>query len=755
MREIRKAAVIGAGVMGAGIAAHIANAGVPVVLLDVSRRIAAEAVEKLLRAEPQALMTPEAARLISTGSIEEDLARISPCDWIVEAIVEKLEIKRSLYARIAAHKHADAIVSSNTSTIPLADLVAQSSAAFRRDFLITHFFNPPRYMRLLEIVAGPETSGPAVEMVAKFADVRLGKSIVHCKDRPGFIANRLGCFWMQSAIATAFEQGISVEEADAVMGKPFGIPRTGVFGLLDLVGIDLMPHVNASLARALEKDDLFHSVNVALPFVDGMIAQGLTGRKGKGGFYRINREQGKRKEAIDLVTGEYHAAKSIHVDPQVSLITEDSRLGRYAGAVMLKTLAYAALLVGDAADDIHSIDEAMRLGYNWTWGPFELIDRIGAAKFGTLLNTAGLPAAPILAAAANRGFYRGRSALTLDGIHAAIPRPEGTLLLADIKAAAAPILKNQSATLWNLGDGAACFELNTKLNTLDADAFELLNRSIDHVVKYQRAMVIYSDATNFSAGVNLRALLAPARAGDWKQLEAVVELGQQTFKRLKYAAFPSVAAVAGLAVGGGCELLLHCSAVQAHAECYAGLVETSVGILPAWGGCGELLSRWQASRKLPRGPMPAIMKTFEIISMAMVSKSAVHARALHFLKATDGITMNRARLLADARARALSMVTGYHPPEKTSFTLPGASARAALEIAARSFAKQGKASSHDMMVATALATVLSGGETDITRGITEAAMLALERAGVMKLARTPQTIARIEHMLETAKPLRN
>ena len=536
-------------------------------------------------------MQPANAGLMTPLGIDTDLDQIKDCDWIVEAIVEKLDVKQGLYAKLAAVKSPGAIVSSNTSTIQLADLMKQAAPAFRRNFLITHFFNPPRYMRLLEIVKGPDTGADCLAAITQFADVSLGKSIVSAKDRPGFIANRLGCFWLQAAIAEAFAQGITVEEADAVMGKPFGIPKTGVFGLADLVGIDLLPHVNASLAAALDQGDLFHSVNVPLPLVQTMIADGHTGRKGKGGFYRINREAGKRKEALDLATGVYRPLQPAKIANPDGLLTEDGRLGQYARAVLLKTLAYAALLVGDAADDIGAIDAAMRLGYNWKWGPFELIDRIGLAAFRAMLAKDQLPAAPILSVS-DGPFYRDGKALDGKGNYGALRRPPGVLLLAEIKGSAKPMASNASAALWDLGDGIACFELTTKMNTLDQSVFDFLNHCIDVLLDTHRGLVIYSDAANFSAGVNLSWLLGPAEAGDWRALEALVELGQHTLKRLKYASFPSVAAVAGLALGGGCELLLHCSAVQAHAESYIGLVECSVGLFPGAGDTMLFENAW-------------------------------------------------------------------------------------------------------------------------------------------------------------------
>jgi len=752
MGEIRKVAVIGSGVMGGGIAAQAANAGVPVLLFDVTRDVAAKAIERLLKTEPAPFMLPANAKLLTPCGLDTDLAALKDCDWIVEAIVEKLDIKRDLYARIEAVRRPDAIVSSNTSTIPLSELTRGAPVTFRHNFLITHFFNPPRYMRLLEIVAGTDTAPEVVETIARFADHALGKSLVHCKDRPGFIANRLGCFWIQAAIAEAFAQKLAVEDADSVMGKPFGIPKTGVFGLADLVGIDLLPHVNASLAAALEKNDLFHTVNVPLPFVDRMIAEGYTGRKGKGGFYRLNREAGKRKETIDLATGAYHPSRAITLDDKTPLLQQNNAHGQYARAVMLKTLAYAALLVGDAADDIASIDAAMRLGYNWRWGPFELTDRIGLATFRDLARSEGLPLAPIL----NIGdgpLYQERTALARDGSYQPIPRPEGIFLLEDIERSSSPILGNESASLWNLGDGIACFQLKTKMNTLDEGAFDLLDRTIDILPRHHRALVIYSDAPHFSAGVNLDWALSVSE--DESQLDRLARLGQETFKKLKYATFPSVAAVAGLVLGGGCEFLMHCSAVQAHAESYIGLVETGVGILPAWGGCGEILHRLQTDPSLPKGPMPAISRAFEQLTMATVSKSAAHARQLAFLSPADGITMNRDRLLADAKAKAASLAADYRLPEKPVFVLPGPAAKEALRMAAASFVQLGKASNHDLHVAMAVATVLTGGETDITTPLTEEAMLALERGEVLKLARSPLTRARLRHTLDTGKLLRN
>jgi 3-hydroxyacyl-CoA dehydrogenase len=770
MAEINKVAVIGAGVMGAGIAAHIANAGVPVLLLDIVPKdganrnaIAETAIEKMAKADPAPFMSKAAVRLVTPGNTEDDLAKLADCDWIIEAVIEKLEIKQALYKRIEAVRKPGSVVSSNTSTIPLAALTEGLGEAFARDFLITHFFNPPRYMRLLEVVKGPGTRADAVGDVSRFADLALGKSVVLCKDRPGFIGNRLGVYWLQTAVVEAFEAGLDVEDADAIIGKPMGIPKTGVFGLLDLVGLDLMPHINASMGAALPKSDPFHSTTRELPLIAKMLAEGYTGRKGKGGFYRLNRAGGgKTKEAISLVTGAYRPQKKSDLElPKdiKALVAADSKAGRYAWKVMARALSYAAMLVPEVADDIASVDEAMRLGYAWKQGPFELIDRLGTAAFVARLEQDGLPVPELLRTAAGRSFYRvengRRQMLGTDGAYHDIVRPDGVLLLEDVKLTRAPLLKNGSAALWDIGDGVACFEFTSKLNTIDGEIMGLLAKSLKLVEKDFKALVIYNEGTNFSAGANLGLAMFALNIAAWPLLEQMVGEGQATYKALKYARFPVVGAPSGLALGGGCEILLHCAAVQAHAESYIGLVECGVGLVPAWGGCKEMLLRWKTLGKLPNGPMPAIAKVFETISTATVAKSAAEAKELLFLRPTDGITMNRYRLLADAKAKALAMADAYVPPQEGEYVLPGESAATAMRLAAESFHRRGLATKHDLVVSGALAEVLSGGDSDVTRPLREADVLDLERSRFMTLLHHPDTMARIEHVLETGKPLRN
>jgi 3-hydroxyacyl-CoA dehydrogenase len=776
MTEIRKAAVIGAGVMGSGIAAHIANAGVPVLLLDIVPKdasdrsvIAKSAIDRLLKTDPAPLMHRKAAELITPGNVEDDLGQLGDVDWIVEAVLEDVGVKQALYKKLDKARAKGSIVSSNTSTIPLAKLVDGMGAGFAKDFLITHFFNPPRYMRLLEIVAGPKTRGDAVASLTEFADLKLGKGVVVCKDTPGFVANRIGAFWMQAAVVAAQEMGLSIEEADAIVGRPMGIPKTGVFGLLDLVGLDLMPHVDRSLTGALAKSDAYHKVRRDQPLMAKMIADGYTGRKGKGGFYRLNTEGGQRvKEAIDLETGQYRTADRPRLESADAakaglrvLVEHSDKGGQYAWRVLADTLSYAASLVPEIADDVVAVDRAMRLGFNWKHGPFQMIDRLGAKWFTERLAAEKREVPPLLGKAATAGgFYRVENGkpqyLTLDGKYADEPRASGVLLLSDIKLASKPLVRNGSASLWDIGDGVACLEFHSKMNALDPDSLTLIGKAIDIVGKGMKGLVVHNEADNFSVGANIGLALFAANVALWPMIEDLIGQGQSTYKKLKYAPFPVVGAPSGMALGGGCEILLHCDAIQAHAETYMGLVEVGVGVVPGWGGCKELLARASANSRRPGGPMPPIAQAFETISLAKVSRSAPEARDLLFLRPRDGITMNRERLLADAKARVLELTKDYAPPKPPSFTLPGPTAKTALTLAVDGFVLQGKALPHDRTVSLALADVLSGGSrADITEETSEDQVLALERDAFMHLLRQPLTLARVEHMLDTGKPLRN
>ncbi|MBZ0089104.1 MAG: 3-hydroxyacyl-CoA dehydrogenase, partial [Thermoanaerobaculia bacterium] len=730
-----------AGVMGAGIAAHVANAGFPVVLLDIVPEgatdrdaLAKGAIEKLKKAKPAAFLSAARAKFVTPGNLEDGLGLLADCDWIIEAVVERVDVKQEVYRAIDAVRKPGSIVSTNTSTIPLAKLLDGLPETFGRDFLVTHFFNPPRYMRLLELVAGRATRPDAVAAVRAFCDFQLGKSVVDCKDTPGFIANRIGTFWIEVATREAMALGLEVEEADAVAGKPMGFPKTGVFGLMDLVGIDLGPHIAASLLATLPPDDAYRAIHAESELVKKMIATGYTGRKGKGGFYRLDTTGGKKvKQAIDLETGEYRDQKETRLDSVAAarkgglraLLTHADRGGRYGWRMLSQTLAYAASLVPAIADEIFAVDEAMRCGYAWEMGPFELIDKIGPAWFAQRLAEEGRPVPPLLAAVGDGSFYRveaGRlEQFAVGGGYRPVVRPAGVLLLADLKRAGKPVAKNSSASLWDLGDGVLCLEFTAKMNLLDDGVIRQLRKAIALVDgRAFKALVLYNEGSNFSVGANIGVALFAANVGLWMAIESSIFEGQQTYKALKYAPFPVVGAPANMALGGGCEILLHCDAVQAHVESYIGLVEVGVGVIPAWGGCKEMTLRWATLPKRPGGPMPGVAQAFETISMAKVSTSADEARDLLFLRESDGVTMNRDRLLADAKAKALALVAaGYQPPEPVEISLPGPSGKAALDLAVDGFRASGAATPHDAVVSHRLATVLTGGDTDPTETVSE------------------------------------
>ena len=770
---IERVAVIGSGVMGGGIAAQLANAGASVLLLDVAAKdgpdrsaIARGAVERLAKSKPPAFMRRRAARRIDTGNIEDDLARAGEADWIVEAVVERLDVKRDLYARLDEVRKPGAIVSSNTSTIPLARLVEGASDGLQQDFAITHFFNPPRYMRLLEVVRGPATRPDLVHALRDFADRRLGKGVVECKDTPGFIANRIGIYWLQCAVAEAMIAGLTVEQADAALGPAAGIPKTGVFGLIDLVGIDLMPHVVASMDALLAPDDALRGYMEMPDLIPRMIADGYTGRKGKGGFYRLRREGGERiKESIDLATGEYRRSERARlacVDAAKSggpraLLEHDSDEGRYAWRVLSSVIAYSAALVPEISDDVADVDTAMRLGYNWRDGPFEMADRLGVGWLTDRLGAEGRPIPPMLEAARDGGFYRetgGRvERLGPAGGYAPIVPPQGSMRLADAKRGRERIAGNDSASLWDVGRDVACLEFHTTMNTIDGSILELVGEALALVPDRFAGLVIHSDAEHFSAGANLGEALFAIDAGAWDRLAMAAEIGQRAFKAMKYAPFPVVGAPAGMALGGGCEVLLHCDAIVAHAETYAGLVEVGVGLVPAWGGCKELLARYSGSG--PGGPMPPVSRAFQTVGLARVSQSADEARELGFLRRRDVVVMNRDRVLAEAIDKVHELAAAYAPPEAPVFRLPGRSGKAALELATADLGRAGKATPHDLVVAGALARVLTGGDADLTDEVSEEDILALERDAVLAMLRTSGTRARIEHMLKKGRPLRN
>lgn len=799
---IQKVAVIGSGVMGSGIAAQIANAGVPVVLLDIVPRdatdrsaIAKGAVQKMLKADPAPFMSAQAVKLVTPGNLEDDLGLLGECDWIIEVVLEDIKVKHATYEKIQKHRKKGSIVSSNTSTIPLKLLTEPFGDSLAQDFLITHFFNPPRYMRLLELVTGPKTRADAARTIRDFCDINLGKGVVQCHDTPGFIANRLGVFWLTAGINEAIKSGISIEAADAIMSKPVGIPKTGVFGLVDLVGIDLMPHLAESLLSTLGKDDPYRKIFVDYPFVHKMIAAGYTGRKGKGGFYRLDPNgtgPKKTKQALKLSTDAFDEnASYVPADkPKLAsvdagkaglkaVVTHDDIGGQYAWKVLSQTLAYAASLVPEIADNVADVDEAMRLGYNWKFGPFEMIDQLGAKWFAERLTAEGVAVPELLRKIGDGAFYRVDDGklhfFGTDGKYRPVTRPEGVLLLRDIRLATKPVYKTASAALWDIGEGALCLEFTGKMNALEDQVFDVIHHAIKKIGDGSgayKALVVYNEGTHFSAGANLGLAIFAMNIALWPQIEELIAGGQRAYRALKFAPFPVVSAPSGMALGGGCEILLHSDHVQAHAETYCGLVEVGVGLIPGWGGCKEMILRFQererAQYKKAVGgermwlspqttPMGAVRQAFEVIGTAKVAKSAFEAKEIGYFRERDGITMNRDRLLFDAKKKALELAVNYKAPEPLQeIRLPGPSGKYALDMAVADLRKSGKASPYDVFVCDLLARVLSGGDkADWMAPKTEDDILKLEIQEFMKLVRNPGTMARIEHMLTTGKPLRN
>ncbi|WP_373531737.1 3-hydroxyacyl-CoA dehydrogenase/enoyl-CoA hydratase family protein [Vampirovibrio sp.] len=812
IHSIKKAAVIGAGAMGSGIAAQLANAGVQVYLLDIVPQdnpdrnwIANNAIQRMLKATPATdplnagLMIPDNARRITTGNLEDHLAEaVRDADWVVEVIVENLEIKQALYAKLETLCKPEAILSSNTSTIPLKALIEGRSMGFKQRFVITHFFNPPRFMHLLEIVTGPETDAGIADSMREFGDSRLGKNVVICKDTPAFLANRIGIYFMFRAITEAIETHMNIEDVDAILGKPIGYPKEGIFGLLDLVGIGIIPLVTDSLLKTLPANDAFRKFDheKGLTLVGNLLKDGCSGRNSpKGGFYRMqkNADGSKQKQAVQLHSREYYpveksrlaCVKSARKYGPKAMYETDDRYGRFAWVVVRDTLLYAASLIPEIADDIADVDAALRGGYNAHWGPFEQIDQVGVAWFCERLKADGIELPPVLQLANNRQFYRTVNGKTTRLVfdfennradYVELPARAGCLNLGEWKHRQSPLVSHYSASLWDIGDGVTCLEFHSKMNTLDPSVLRVVNDSVQFMIRNAseyKAMVIYNEEKNFSLGANLGLIDAgfqlmghswirktglggPLGACLYQQVEALIYQGQSVFSALRNAPFPVVGAPKGMAIGGGCEILLHCDALQANAETYMGLVESGVGLIPGWGGCARYLERAMREPALQGGVIPPVRKAFQAILMPQVavSTSGQDARQKLWLGPEDGITMNPDRLLADAKAKALAMAEGYQAPSPVVFRLPGAAGKAALRMAIDDFYAKGDATWHDVVVADALADVLTGGDTHSSFTLSENDVLQLEREHFLSLIRTEQTQKRIAHTLKAGKPLR-
>ena len=762
-KQISTVCVIGAGTMGSGIAAQVANAGGRVLLLDIAagegsrNAVTEKALERIAKSDPPLLMKPGNIERIAIGNIEDDLAKVKGCDWIVEAIVERLDIKRNLYRALLPHLKEGALVSSNTSTIPIALLMEDMPDALRKRFCITHFFNPVRYMRLLELVRGEETEDAVIDILARYNDEALGKGVVRCADTPGFLGNRVGVFAMQAAIHEAMELGIDIEDADAVFGRPMGIPKTGAFGLYDLIGVDLMADVVRSLRSILPQGDAFHEVGAENDLINSQIEKGFTGNKGKGGFYaRIDGEA----KALDLKTGVWRARKK--EQPELAmraerdglgvLLADNSSLGEFAWRVLARILTYSASLIPEVTLSPQDIDDAMKLGYNWIKGPFELIDEIGAQPLAERLEADGRYVPEFLREAADaeregdRCFYRanGKALEVRHWGNTFRPAnlPDGVVRFHLTRQTLSPEFGNASADCFRIGEDVLLVEFHTKANALDDKSMEIVRAAAE---AESRGVLIHNDAQHFSAGVNLERFKAFIEQEDWSGMDRFLRDFQLAVETQLYCSKPVVGAPSGLALGGGYEVLAHCDRLVAHANTVFGLVEAAVGVVPGGGGVKETYWRWyQATGDWEK----AAWNTFNQIGYGRTASSPDLAADLtYFLPQRDRQVMNRDRLVTAALAEIDAMAGGYEPRQRPQFQLAGSDAYAAMVEFLEKGRAKGHFMPHDVTVASQIAWIVTGGENGQGGMIEEQDMFAREREAFLRLARTPQTLARISGML--------
>ena len=820
-RTIRKVAVLGAGTMGSRIAAHVANAGLPVVLLDIvlpgsdgttskqeRSKIALSAIEALKKAKPAALYAIESTRLIIPGNFEDDMVLISDCDWIIEAVAENIEIKHALYAKVLQHRRADSILTTNTSGLPIASLASSLPAELAPLFFGTHFFNPPRYMRLLEIIALAGSDSDAVTTIANFCDQRLGKAIVRSRDTPNFIANRIGTFSIANAIRLMQEQELTIEEVDALTGSALGWPKTGTFRLGDMVGVDVLVHVARNFeAKATSIGD--ERTDVKLPaFIGAMLEKKWIGDKAGQGFYK---KEGKDAEGRDLrhvlewQTLDYRPstrpkfpalemAKNVEATPArvAQLLHSDARSDKAAAfywPLLTELFSYAANRVSDKpnepAENIVEVDTAMRTGFNWELGPFELFDAVGVRSTTEKMRAAKAPVAAnverLLAWADRNGeqnpsWYKDDASVASGRLYfdpfsetyKPVPAAEGTSSIATIKKLHGAIKKNPGASVVDLGDGVAAIELHSKMNALGGDIVSLLTQTLkpssEQVANFE-AFVITGDSTNFSVGANLMQLLLAVQEEEWDEVDLMVRSFQNMTQAVKFCPRPIVVAPYGMCLGGGVEISLHAVARQPHAELYMGLVEAGVGLIPGGGGCKEMVLRsieaGSSIRPDARGEgveiFEAIKKNFETIAKATVSTSAAEARGLGFLRASDNITVNRERLVTDAKLRARALAdAGYTAPlPRADIPAPGESVLATLKLAVWTMREGQYISDHDVKVANWIAYALAGGKVAPGTLVSEQYLLDLEREAFLSLCGEKKTQERIAFTLKTGKPLRN
>ena len=739
--EIKKVVVIGSGTMGSGIAAHLCNANVPVTLLDLTTEISEKARERIKKSRPPLLIDKSKIDNINVGNINDNFNVVSEADWIVEAVVERIDIKHNIYEKIFKERKAGSIISSNTSSIPISVLSEKLSAEDKKDFCITHFFNPVRYMDLLEIVKSENNDLNKIDSLKRFCEISLGKGAIVCNDTPGFLGNRIGVFAMQIAMTEAFKMKMSIEEADAVFGRPMGIPKTGVFGLYDLIGIDLMADVLKSFIKELPKSDEFQEVAKEIPLVKKLIETGYTGRKGKGGFYRMNKVDNKKiLEAINLETGEYHPTQKINIKSDKvdlkALINRDDKYGEYAWSVISKIINYASSLVPGITNEFNDIDEAMRLGFNWSKGPFEMLEEIGVANFfEKFKNYEG------------NKFLENLSKTKDEKFHGIRQKYTDIETLGKVKKTATNIDGNSSASIYRFND-YNIVEFTTKANALDYDSMDALKKATD------KPLIIINESMQFSAGVNLSYTMEFANKSDFKSIEKFVGYFQETCKHLKYSDHPVVSAPSGLTLGGGFEVMVQSNFVASHTNIVVGLVEAIVGLIPAGGGCKEMLARWLDSEEAKDDPHYAPLKVFDIIGYGKTATSPVEAEPMKYLKPEDKKIMNRNSLF-EVSKEILNNNKDFKAPTETEFKLPGKVVKEEMNKILEKLYNEKVILDHGLLVAQELAHVLSGGDTTIDKTLSEDDLYKLELDAFMRLIETQKTQDRIKHTLATGKPLVN
>ena len=739
--EIKKVVVIGSGTMGSGIAAQLCNANVPVTLLDLKTEISEQARDRIYKSRPPLLIDKSKIKNINVGNINDNFDVVKNADWIVEAVVERIDIKHDIYQKIFNSRKPGAIVSSNTSSIPIKILSEKLTDDEKKDFCITHFFNPVRYMGLLEIVKNENNDLYKINSLKNFCEKELGKGAIICNDTPGFLGNRVGVYSMQVAMTEAFKMKLSIEEADAVFGRPMGIPKTGVFGLYDLIGIDLMADVLKSFIKELPENDKFQIVAKEIPLITKLIQTGYTGRKGKGGFYRMNKSNNQKiLEAINLETSEYLPSKKIDLKIDKvnlnNLINRKDKYGEYAWSVISKIIKYASSLVPSITEKFNDIDEAMRLGFNWTMGPFEMLKEIGVKNFFEKIDSfENNKFLENLSKTKDENFYGERQIYT------------NIETLGKIKPKAIKIDKNNSAEIYRFKD-YNIVEFTTKANTLDYDSMDSLKKATD------KPLIIINESMQFSAGVNLSYTMDFANKEDFKSIEKFIKYFQETCKHLKYSKYPVVSAPSGLTLGGGFEVLVQSNFVVSHTNIVVGLVETIVGLIPAGGGCKEMLWRWSQSDEAKKDPDFAPLQVFNIIGYAKTATSPVEAEPLKYLRTKDKKIMNRNSLFSVSK-KILEENKDFKAPNECSFNLSGKPLKEKMIKVLEKLYNEKVILDHGMEVGKELAHVLSGGDTSIEKTLSEDDLYKLELEAFMKLIETKKTQERIKHTLATGKPLIN